>query len=286
MRWNSTEGSCVKLLTVGGANYSELINASRTCGPAGEWKRRIAENLSSVFFQGGLDWVKNDNETIEIQTEDGTYEAVVSEEKYSHMADCWKRACGCEQAANPVGRAILFTLLAIMVGGLGIDSLKLLWEKWRGQKPPKHVQCKKGHRVEEVKFAYRYFCDMCGKPGTCYQCSVSCNYDLCKNCYKGAKKKIKDQMKEWLERHPEDQEEEKKKKKKDKGDDNDDDRPESDPKEEAEGKLDAKVDSETETKAESEGTDADTKKDDADEAEGKEDDAAGEGESREKEDEE
>jgi len=79
IKWNESQSSCVKLLTVGSANYTVLANASRTCGPVGEWKRRIAEEMSAVFFQAGLDWVKNENETIEIVTEEGTFEVEVSE---------------------------------------------------------------------------------------------------------------------------------------------------------------------------------------------------------------
>merc|ERR1719281_717976 len=77
VRLNGTEGQCHRLVSVGGANFSELTNFSKTCGPAGEWKYRIAENLSSVFFQGGLDWVKSDNDPIEVITEEGTFEVVV-----------------------------------------------------------------------------------------------------------------------------------------------------------------------------------------------------------------
>merc|ERR1712151_1171402 len=113
VKLNSTEEKCTKLLTVGGANLTILTNASRTCGPAGEWKRRIAEQLSAVFFQGGLEWVKHENETIEVVTEDGTFEVPVTEERYQEMLACWAKGCGCEQVANPIGRAILFTLAAI-----------------------------------------------------------------------------------------------------------------------------------------------------------------------------
>merc|ERR1740121_3252567 len=69
VKLNSTEEKCTKLITVGGANLTTLTNASKTCGPVGEWKRRIAEQLSAVFFQGGLEWVKHENETIEVVTE-------------------------------------------------------------------------------------------------------------------------------------------------------------------------------------------------------------------------
>lgn len=37
----------------GGANASALFDAARTCGAAGEWKRRVAEELSAVYFVGG-----------------------------------------------------------------------------------------------------------------------------------------------------------------------------------------------------------------------------------------
>lgn len=246
---NSSDSQCSKLITAGGANYTVLSNASRTCGPAGEWKKRIAEELSAVFFQGGLEWVKNENETIEVMTEDGTFDAMVSEEKYKEQSECWARGCGCEQAKNPVGRGILVSLLVISVGGLVFDSLRLSWEKIRGKKPAKHVQCKKGHRMEEVKFVKTHVCDVCGKQGTCYQCGISCPYDMCKLCYKAAKKKLKTDLEEWYAKHPgdkqKDEEKKKDKKKKDEKEDSDDD----------DAKKDANTQSEAEstTKAESEG---------------------------------
>jgi len=204
VRINSSSGQCHRLLTVGGANFTVLTNASKTCGPAGEWKKRIAEELSAMFFQGGLEWVKSENETIEVVTEEGTFQAVVSEEKYEAQLECWKKGCGCEQTANPKMRVLFATLLFLAVGGLSYDSMKLTWEKIRGKKPPKHVECKKGHRMIESKFAHRV-CDLCRKSGTLYQCNnPSCYYDMCKPCYKSQKKKVKAAWKEWLEKHPED----------------------------------------------------------------------------------
>merc|ERR1719253_1737617 len=70
--------------------------------------------------------------------------------------------------------------------------------------------------------AYKHSCDVCGKSGTSYQCSVSCNYDMCKVCYKAGKKKLKTDIAEWIAKHPEDAEFFKKKKS-DKEDDDDDD---------------------------------------------------------------
>jgi len=204
VRINETEGECKRLITVGGANYSVLTNASRTCGPAGEWKKRIAEELSAVFFQGGLDWVKSENETVEVVTEDGTFEAVVSEAKFAAQLDCWKRGCGCEQAKNPKMRMILLTILVLSVGGIGTDGFKLLWEKVKGKKPAKHVMSAKGHRMTETKMAYSHHCDICGKSGTTYTCSGGTNYDMCEPCYKNAKKEVKAKWKVWIEKHPED----------------------------------------------------------------------------------
>jgi len=244
VRVNSTEGKCQRLITVAGANYSVLTNASRTCGPAGEWKKRIAEELSAVFFQGGLEWVKSENETLEVITEEGTFEAVVSEEKYAEQAECWKRGCGCEQANNPKMRMVFVAILVISVGGLGFDSVKFAWEKVKGKKPPKHVECKKGHRMTEVKLAYSHHCDVCGQSGTTYQCGVNCNYDMCKKCYKDSKKKVKAKWKEWVEQHPEDKEKDKKEKA-DK--EEDDEKDEADEKESTKGEGDAESRSEPES---------------------------------------
>jgi len=204
VRVNSTEGECKRLITVGGANYTVLTNASRTCGPAGEWKKRIAEEMSAVFFQGGLEWVKSENETIEVVTEDGTFEAVVSEEKFAAQLECWKRGCGCEQAKNPKMRMILLTILVLSIGGIGWDGFKLAWEKIKGKKPPRHVLSPKGHRMNETKMAYSHHCDICGKSGTTYTCSGGTNYDMCEKCYKEARKDVKAKWKAWVEKHPED----------------------------------------------------------------------------------
>merc|ERR1712187_676690 len=226
VRLNSSEGKCEKLVSVGGANYSVLTNASRTCGPAGEWKRRIAENMSSVFFQGGLEWVKHDNETIEVVLESGVVMVEVSEYKYEQMLACWKYACGCEQSNSPITRVIFFILLAIAVGGLGYDSFTVLWAKIVGKKPPKHVECKhcKNYKMEEVKYASNHYCDLCSTRGTTYHCSrgTSCNYDMCKACYQTERKKVKAAWKAWVAKHPEGGDK-KDKKKKDKKDSDDED---------------------------------------------------------------
>jgi len=220
VKLNSSEEKCSKLLTVGGANYSVLTNASRTCGPAGEVKKRIAEELSAVFFQAGLDWVRHSNETIEVVTEDGTFEIEVNEEKWALQSECWARGCECEQAKNPVGKALLYTLLFVAIGGLVSDSVKLTWERITGKKPSKHVECKKGHKMEEVKLCRTHVCDVCRNQGTIYQCASGCFYDLCKECYKVAKKKAKEDLQAWYEKHPEEKakDEEKKKEKKKKKD--------------------------------------------------------------------
>lgn len=269
VKLNSTDEKCTKLVTVGGANYSTLTNASRTCGPAGEWKRRIAEQLSAVFFQGGLEWVKHENETIEVVTEEGTFEVGVNEEKFAEQSVCWARGCDCEQAKNPAGRVVLFTLAAIGIIGLMSDTLKLGWEKFAGKKPAKHVQCKKGHRLEEKPNA-KHVCDICGKSGTHYQCGSGCPYDLCKVCYKSAKKKLKAELEAWYEKHPEEKkkDEDKKKEKKKKGEKGDRDDSDEDKKSETEKSEGAEgVEGE---KAESSKPDEDKTDDDKSEAEEKE----------------
>jgi hypothetical protein len=224
VRLDATEGPCHRLITVGGANLTELRNASLTCGPVGEWKKRLAEEMSMVFFQGGLEWPRNENETVEVITEDGTFQAEVNEAKYEIMMGCWKSSCGCEQANNPKMKILLLSLLVCALGGLSYDSVKLAYESLRGKKPEKHVVCKKGHKLVEGNHAYSHICDICRKSGTCYACTASCNYDMCKVCYKGAKKKARAAWKAWLEKHPEDPDN----KKKDKDDDDDDSRKEKD----------------------------------------------------------
>jgi len=235
VRLDSAEGPCIKVLSIGGnaaarladptlevvksANYTEMRNASLTCGPAGEWKKRIAEEMSMVFFQGGYEWVKSENGTMEVETEAGTFTTEVNEAKFAAMMECWKQACGCEQAKNPKMKIILFSLLVAALLGLSYDSISVAMDSLRGKKPPKHVECKKGHRLIEVAPAYSHICDICRKTGTAYQCQVSCNFDMCKVCYKAAKKKTRATFKTWLEKHPDDEDN----KKKSKDDDDEDD---------------------------------------------------------------
>lgn len=79
---NEAEHQCVRLKSVGGANVSALTEASKLCGARGEWKRRIAEELSAVFFVGGWDtWPKSEGETIEVKCQ-------VSKGCASHNLSC------------------------------------------------------------------------------------------------------------------------------------------------------------------------------------------------------
>jgi hypothetical protein len=264
VRINSTEGPCHRLITIGGANYSELRNASLTCGPPGEWKKRVAEEMSMVFFQGGLEWVKGENDTIEVVTEEGTFEVEVNEEKYATMMQCWARSCDCEQAKSPKARIVLITLFIIAFGGLSYDSVKLSLESLgKGKKPSKHPVCRKGHKIEEVGSGKRggAVCDLCRSRSVTHSCKGTCNYDLCKNCFQEAKQEAKTKYKAWMEKHPEDPDHKKKKKSKS-GDDDDeadsrktkdedetDSRKNEDSQSEAGDKKDSKKDSEAESDA-------------------------------------
>merc|ERR1712060_777663 len=83
VKLNESDDKCQQLITIGGANVSALFEASKTCGAAGEWKRRVAEELSAVFFVGGWDtWPKNEHEKVEVETELGVFEVPVSAENY------------------------------------------------------------------------------------------------------------------------------------------------------------------------------------------------------------
>jgi len=262
VKLNSTEDQCSKLISIGSANLTVLSNASRTCGPAGEWKKRIVEDTSAVFFQAGLDWVKHENDTIEVATEDGTFQVPVNEIRYGEIAECWARGCDCEQAKNPMGRAVLVSLLAICLSGLLWDAGKLGKKKIWGEKPVKYVQCKNNHRMEEVKLCPRHMCDLCGAAGTTYACKSGCPYDLCKACYKDQKKKAKQALQEWYDKHPDDklQDEAKKKTKKASGekDGSDDDGDAKDSRAESEAESTSKADTRAESGKEDE---ADSKPD-------------------------
>merc|ERR1712232_1371218 len=125
---------------------------------------------------------------------------------------------------NPIAKGVFIALFFVAVGGLSYDSFKVAYQKIVGKKPPKHVECKNSHRMEEGKYADRHYCDVCGTRGTTYQCTSNCNYDMCKKCYKSKKKEVKAEWEKWCEKHPED----KKKSKKDAKDDEDDDEKKSD----------------------------------------------------------
>merc|ERR1712190_377319 len=177
---------------------------------------------SAIFFQGGLEWVKHENETIEVVTEDGTFDVPVTEERYQDLLACWPRGCGCEQAKNPVGRAVLLALAAIAVIGLMFDGFKLGREKFTDKKPPKHVMSPKGHKMIKKVSAIRC-CDVSGKRGTHYTCSGGSNYDLSLESYKAAKKKLKADLESWYERHPEEKKKDEKRKKEEKDGSDDED---------------------------------------------------------------
>merc|ERR1711990_787491 len=74
VKLNPEEEKCAKLIGIGGANITALWAASKTCGAVGEWKRRVVEELSAVFFVGGYEtWPKNENDTIDVETELGNF---------------------------------------------------------------------------------------------------------------------------------------------------------------------------------------------------------------------
>merc|ERR1712139_373591 len=104
---NSSQDQCMRLLGINQANTSQLFNASKTCGPAGEFKRRIAEELSAVWFVGGWDdWPKAEGDTVEVHTANGTFTAAITEENYNNMKEYWARGCGCEQAKSPLMKGV------------------------------------------------------------------------------------------------------------------------------------------------------------------------------------
>mmetsp|Transcript_53694 Transcript_53694/g.100623 ORF Transcript_53694/g.100623 Transcript_53694/m.100623 type:complete len:294 (-) Transcript_53694:159-1040(-) len=135
VKFNDTDEKCRKIVSIGGANTSALFAASRTCGAAGEWKRRVAEELSAVYFVGGWEeWPKSEGEPVEVELVDGNFSVPITAENYEAIKDCWARGCGCEQAANPKMKGILFALLAICVFGIGWDSVKLTFERFFSDK--------------------------------------------------------------------------------------------------------------------------------------------------------
>merc|ERR1712083_262755 len=144
VKFNESDATCRRLISVGGANISSLFSAARTCGAVGEWKRRVAEELSAMYFiTGGEGWPKSEGEPIELELEDGNYSIPITPANYELIKDCWARGCGCEQAANPKMKVVMLTLLAIALTGLGWDAVKMGYEKFFGKKKDKEKKEKK-----------------------------------------------------------------------------------------------------------------------------------------------
>eukprot|EP00930_Biecheleria_cincta_P040885 TRINITY_DN2799_c0_g1_i1.p1 TRINITY_DN2799_c0_g1~~TRINITY_DN2799_c0_g1_i1.p1 ORF type:complete len:294 (-),score=86.00 TRINITY_DN2799_c0_g1_i1:64-945(-) len=153
VKFNESDATCRRLTSVAGANISSLFAAARTCGAVGEWKRRVAEELSAMYFiTGGEGWPKSDGEPIEVELEDGNYSIPITPANYELIKDCWARGCGCEQAANPKMKVVMLTLLAIALSGLGWDVFKMVYEKFfGGKKKDKEKKEKKDKKEKKEK---------------------------------------------------------------------------------------------------------------------------------------
>jgi len=135
VKLSDSDPTCRRLISIGGANTSSLFAAAKTCGAAGEWKKRVAEELSAMYFiHGGDAWPKSDGEPIELELEDGNFSIPITAENYEKIKECWARGCGCEQASNPKMKMVLFACLLLALTGLGWDVISALSTKIFGDK--------------------------------------------------------------------------------------------------------------------------------------------------------
>merc|ERR1712137_967856 len=97
----------------------------------------------------GDTWPKSDSEPVEVITEQGTYQAILSAENYATIEKCWTRGCGCEQANSPITRGILMAILLVCITLNGRDAMELLKEKFKGKKKEKKEKKERKEKKEK-----------------------------------------------------------------------------------------------------------------------------------------
>eukprot|EP00397_Hematodinium_sp_SG-2012_P009644 GEMP01009735.1.p1 GENE.GEMP01009735.1~~GEMP01009735.1.p1 ORF type:complete len:304 (+),score=96.84 GEMP01009735.1:32-913(+) len=143
---------CERLIQIAKSNVTVLMKAGKTCGPVGEAKRRIAQNLYAVFWMGGLDgWPTGEDKTIYIKTSEFEGEVELSAEKATKLEACWMEGCDCDQAKSPLMRIFFGILLAACIGGLGYDSLSLAKGKDKKKKKERDPAKKKERKEKKEK---------------------------------------------------------------------------------------------------------------------------------------
>jgi len=132
---NDTNTTCEELIHIAHKNVTELMKGAKMCGPVGEVKRRIAQNLFGVFWAAGFDgWPQGEDKTILVQTDNFEGEVELSEEKFAKLEACWMEGCGCDQAQSPMMRVVFAILFVVCLSGLGYDSVMLMIGKNKKKK--------------------------------------------------------------------------------------------------------------------------------------------------------
>jgi hypothetical protein len=142
------DGPCLKLLELGQANMSRLVETSRReCGRG--WKEKLVEAMSVIYTRSDFEWPTEPGASLPIVVEGSDVKQVtITEEKYESAKKCWKTGCGCAQTNHPKMTALFVTCGAIMLGGVIWDGGRLVKER---QSEKKRKEEKKKRKDEKRK---------------------------------------------------------------------------------------------------------------------------------------
>jgi hypothetical protein len=142
------DGPCLKLLELGQANSTRLVEtARRECGRG--WKEKLVEAMSVVYTRSDFEWPTEPGAALPIVVEGSDIkEVALTEANYESAKNCWKTGCGCAQTKHPKMTALFVTCGAIMLGGVLWDSGRLIKER---QSEKKRKEEKKKRKEEKRK---------------------------------------------------------------------------------------------------------------------------------------
>jgi hypothetical protein len=151
------DGPCLRLLELGQANSTRLVETSRReCGRG--WKEKLVEAMSVIYTRSDFEWPTEAGSALPIVVEGSEVkEVTLTEAKYESAKACWKTGCSCAQTKHPKMTAIFVTCGAIMLGGVLWDGGRLLKErqseKKRKEEKRKRKEEKRKRKEEEAAAA-------------------------------------------------------------------------------------------------------------------------------------
>jgi len=151
------DGPCLKLLELGQANMSRLVETSRReCGRG--WKEKLVEAMSVIYTRSDFEWPTEPDSVLPIVVEGSDVKQVtLTEAKYESAKQCWKTGCGCAQTSHPKMTALFVTCGAVMLGGVLWDGQRLVREraneKKRKEEKRKRKEEKRKRKEEEAAAA-------------------------------------------------------------------------------------------------------------------------------------